>query len=154
MRTFLFGKYGLVWAVLLACSLLGCAQHPSVETTPEGLPSAATAGLAADANQTPAAKTPKPYPSQPSNARACERLCEPAFKLGCQRAEACKLNCMNTSSIPVCQVELQAFFFRCLATQPDKHWECLEDGSVAIKQGFCEQEQAAFAACLQRNQSQ
>jgi hypothetical protein len=38
-------------------------------------------------------------------------------------------------------------FVSCLAQQPLGHWECDEDGLAAIRDGYCEKEQAAIVAC-------
>jgi hypothetical protein len=37
----------------------------------------------------------------------------------------------------------------CFAKQQQSSWECDEDGNAAIKDGFCDTEQAAFARCAQ-----
>jgi hypothetical protein len=38
--------------------------------------------------------------------------------------------------------------YACLALQPLSHWECSED-MPAIREGFCEKEQAAASGCLE-----
>ena len=54
------------------------------------------------------------------------------------------------ANVPLCAAELQKFY-GCLAAQPPEHWECVDDGTGAIRQGFCEREQAEFAACLEKS---
>jgi hypothetical protein len=50
-------------------------------------------------------------------------------------------------SASTCQRELAATF-GCFAKEPVAHWECDEEGNVAIREGYCDAEQGAFAACL------
>ena len=90
--------------------------------------------------------------SQVTRGSLCERVCESSAVLGCRRAPLCKQNCLAMASSAACGGPVKAFF-ECLASQAPAHWECLEDGTGAIREGFCEQEQAAFAACLQRSPS-
>jgi hypothetical protein len=39
----------------------------------------------------------------------------------------------------------------CIAAEPVAHWECDEAGVAAIREGYCDGEQQAFAACFQRS---
>ncbi|HYO93627.1 MAG TPA: hypothetical protein VER33_03900 [Polyangiaceae bacterium] len=39
--------------------------------------------------------------------------------------------------------------YACLVQQPVASWECAENGVAAIREGFCEGEQARTVACLQ-----
>jgi hypothetical protein len=80
--------------------------------------------------------------------RSCESICSVADKLGCKRAKACPQNCAAMAATGVCDRELGAFY-ACLKAQPSEHWECLDDGTAAIREGYCESEQAGFAQCLQ-----
>lgn len=82
----------------------------------------------------------------------CNRICEAASKLNCKKSATCVNSCLGmVASAGECSEQLRAFF-KCLGTQSADHWECLEDGTGAIREGFCEGEQAAFAACLDKNQ--
>ena len=46
----------------------------------------------------------------------------------------------------------QAFrgLYACLLREPLTHWECGEDRMGAIRDGYCEEEQAAVASCMER----
>ena len=89
----------------------------------------------------------------PGAARAapgqCERICAPSRQLGCKLASECKAQCEAMSSISTCRSELDGFF-SCLVAQPVERWECLEDGTGVIRQGYCEAEQARFALCAEQ----
>lgn len=78
----------------------------------------------------------------------CEQICRAAISLHCRRAQACESNCVAMASTGVCDRALGAFF-DCLKAQPTERWECLEDGTAAIRDGYCDNEQAGVAACLQ-----
>lgn len=80
----------------------------------------------------------------------CNPVCEPVRKLGCRRASECVDSCRQMAAGEVCRTQL-AGFYACLASEPVEHWECLDDGTGAIKDGFCEREQASFAACLEKS---
>lgn len=78
----------------------------------------------------------------------CRKLCDSSAQLRCKAADDCEHACRAMASGSSCQSEL-ANFYRCLAAQPGSAWECVEDGSAAIREGFCETEQARFSSCLQ-----
>jgi hypothetical protein len=80
----------------------------------------------------------------------CEMVCEPVRKLGCRRASECVDSCRQMADGKVCRGELMRFY-ACLGSEPAQHWECLDDGTGAIKEGFCEREQSSFAACLEKS---
>jgi hypothetical protein len=88
--------------------------------------------------------------AEPNTAVDCGPVCGATRKLGCKRADECESTCREMASVPTCQPELAAFF-RCLSAQPVQNWECLEDGTGAIREGFCDAEQGRFAACLEKN---
>ena len=79
----------------------------------------------------------------------CNKVCEPVRKLGCRRASECVDSCRQMAAGEVCSTQL-ALFYACLASEPVEHWECMDDGTGAIKDGFCEREQSSFAACLEK----
>lgn len=80
----------------------------------------------------------------------CEKFCAPIRKLACRRASECVDSCRQMIAVATCRPDLMRFF-TCAASEPTEHWECVDDGTGAIKEGFCEREQAAFAACLEKS---
>ncbi|HKO49963.1 MAG TPA: hypothetical protein VJV79_19665 [Polyangiaceae bacterium] len=80
----------------------------------------------------------------------CNQVCEPVRKLRCRRASECVDSCRQMAAGEVCRTQLSQFY-ACLASEPFEHWECMDDGTGAIKDGFCEREQASFAACLEKS---
>jgi hypothetical protein len=45
-------------------------------------------------------------------------------------------------------------FYACLDREALTHWECSPEGVPAIRDGFCEKEQAAASGCLERQVAQ
>lgn len=45
--------------------------------------------------------------------------------------------------------DAMAAFYRCLLRQPEKNWECSDDGVAAIREGYCEKEQKHAVGCMQ-----
>lgn len=136
MRTLAFIVIGLASA--------GCSKSP-----PEPSGGAASAEpLQADV---PARLTTKlaPSPGAPAGPD-CDKVCEPVRKLGCRRASECVDSCRQMADEGVCRGELLRFY-TCLGSEPAEHWECMDDGTGAIKEGFCEREQESFAACLEKS---
>jgi len=150
---------------MLAGLLWGCARSQPERLQPEPAAAApasvgaapAPSDRAADPTAQRSAPAAPPH-SGASSARPaldvddCNRICAAATQLGCTKSASCVPSCVAMErSTPECTAQLSSFF-RCLASQSADHWECLEDGTGAIREGFCEAEQAAFAACLERNQ--
>ncbi len=55
---------------------------------------------------------------------------------------------MAMASVTPCS-EAFLSFYGCLVTQPPKNWECGDDGVAAIRDGFCDPEQARAAKCME-----
>jgi hypothetical protein len=79
---------------------------------------------------------------------ACANICRNTLALHCSKAAACAENCQTMAQSPVCG-ELMHAVLVCFGKQPLERWECDEDGNAAIKDGFCDAEQSAFAHCAQ-----
>lgn len=127
--------------------LAACSREKEAVVTSE--PAAVTAPSVT--TNSGSAIVPAKHAAQPARrdpSRSCESICTMADKLGCKRAKACQQSCAAMASTGVCDRELGAFF-ECLEAQPSEHWECVEDGTAAIREGYCEVEQARFAQCLQ-----
>ena len=85
-------------------------------------------------------------PARPT--QSCEKICTNTLPLQCETAGECAAQCQEMRDTPVCGPQMRQVL-SCLSEQPSSHWECTE-GSSAIKPGYCESEQAAFAECLRR----
>jgi len=143
---------------VLACGLLFLVIGGCSKSQPEPSESAATTeSPKADApSQVAVALAPSPgapeaaLPARTGAGPDCDKVCEPVRKLGCRRASECTDSCRQMADGPTCRSELLRFY-ACLASEPTEHWECMDDGTGAIKEGFCEREQSAFAACLEKS---
>lgn len=150
---------------MLAGLLWGCARsqperlqrEPVAAATGSVSAAAAPADRAADSTAQRSAAAAPPRSGAGSSApplgiEDCARICAAATQLKCTKSASCVPSCVAmAASAPACTAQLSSFF-HCLGSQAADHWECLEDGTGAIREGFCEVEQAAFAACLERNQ--
>jgi hypothetical protein len=140
--------------VLLAA--FGCAKAKNEEPSPSAPAKQAepvavtTASLPAEPR---AVTAPAITPAASGHSARCRAACEPVYKLGCKLASECESSCREMMGMPRCREEIGAFF-GCLSSQGAERWECLEDGTGAIREGYCEREQARFAACLEKNDVQ
>jgi hypothetical protein len=130
---------------LLALLCFACAQKESAARQ-----SVATDAVEADKPSLISTAHASQAATSGDAARSCERICAASTKLGCRQAQGCQTACLQMASTGACGPGLRAFY-DCLETQPSEHWECLEDGTAAIREGYCENEQAQFARCLERN---
>jgi hypothetical protein len=117
-------------------------------------------GLAAGCKQkqpsAPAAPTAvAPQTAPPAAAPAgegddlCPTICERTRPLGCKRAAVCRDTCREMRRLDACGAEMTAVL-SCFARQPLSSWECSEDGDAAVKDGFCDEQQGRFTACVAR----
>jgi hypothetical protein len=51
---------------------------------------------------------------------------------------------------PICKAEVNRMY-DCLLRQPVQNWECDENGVGAIRDPFCDKEQAAAVKCIEAN---
>lgn len=149
---------------LALCSLLllsACARSRAEEVPPpSALPVASEqAKLAkpvAPTAQQPAPAAPssansaqaKVEPPSPSVSAACDKICARSRELKCSGQARCLPGCVEMAAIPGCVAPF-ASLYACLAAEPVAHWECAEDGVGAIRDGYCEKEQAAAAKCVE-----
>ncbi|MET0794650.1 MAG: hypothetical protein ABW061_24225 [Polyangiaceae bacterium] len=80
----------------------------------------------------------------------CSVMCDHSRALHCNDVARCAENCAELVKQPLCKSELERAL-HCIVAEPRQHWECSEDGLAAIKVGFCDPEQAAYAACMERS---
>ena len=79
----------------------------------------------------------------------CPTICERTRPLGCKRAAACRDTCREMRQLDACGAEMTAVL-SCFARQPLSSWECSEEGDAAVKDGFCDEPQGKFTACVAR----
>jgi hypothetical protein len=131
---------GALWLASAGCSK---AQPEPTGDAKASLPVQVAAAVAASPDVPAAARPASPAPD-------CNQLCEPVRRLGCARASECVNDCRHMASIELCR-PLLLQFYSCLSSEPSEHWECLDDGTGAIREGYCEREQSTFAACLEKS---
>lgn len=136
----------LLWAVGIP---LACGRHPQTDMA-EGTQVVASAVARTASPPRSEASVQSPAESGRAQEELCHELCVASAKLGCKRANGCRSSCLMMVATKSCGRELN-IFFECLKSQPLTSWECVEDGSAAIREGFCDKEQGDFAACLQRD---
>jgi len=95
--------------------------------------------------------TRTPSPSAPPGLSAtCEKLCAYSGQLKCGRKEQpCVKDCIGMASLEPCTPAFHDLY-SCLLREPLTHWECGEDRMGAIRDGYCEKEQAAAAGCVEK----
>ncbi|MEP7050521.1 MAG: hypothetical protein ABJB12_09225 [Pseudomonadota bacterium] len=101
---------------------------------------------AASATSTPAASAKLVV--APGIEAACAKICSHSQELKCTHAEQCAQNCLAMASLTPCSRAFQELF-ACLGKEPPAHWECDDDGVAAIREGYCEKEQASTTKCLE-----
>lgn len=77
----------------------------------------------------------------------CEKVCERTRDLRCKDHHGCLANCTMMATMTPCDEQFAAFY-GCLAQESLSHWECSPEGVPAIRDGYCEREQAAASSCL------
>jgi hypothetical protein len=86
----------------------------------------------------------------PESARdACRSVCERSKQLKCAHTDECLTNCMGMATLTPCSAEFSKLF-PCWLHEPVEHWECGEDGVGAIRDGYCDKEQAEAVACMEK----
>lgn len=138
------------WSVLLT---FACSRHESAASEPTAAP---TASSAVPAKTTAVATGAQAAPSAPSSSSVtkkpsalCEQVCERTRGLHCKDRNGCLANCTMMAALEPCDQQFSAFY-GCLAQEPLPHWECSPEGVPAIRDGYCEHEQAAASSCLEQ----
>jgi hypothetical protein len=143
-------------SLLLVVLALGCAKPVGDEPT-QPVPATQVEPVTVTTSAPPRAPRPATAPAITPAVNGpsvrCRKACEPVHQLGCKLASECERSCREMLSLPSCQPEISAFF-SCLSGHGVERWECLEDGTGAIRDGYCEREQAGFAACLEKDHVQ
>ena len=144
----------------------GCSRNEPADDSSRGQPAASAHAEASplarpspSASVAPAIPTPAASPPAASAASpkpvvapgleaACAKICSHTQALKCVHAEQCGQNCLAMASLTPCT---QAFtgLFACFVKEPLAHWECGDDGIAAIREGYCDREQAITTKCLE-----
>ncbi|MGC4070182.1 MAG: hypothetical protein QM784_37090 [Polyangiaceae bacterium] len=142
----------LGWVFGVSVLLLACQQK--VDTTASNSSSAAVTsqpvvGKAPEGASTGFANDPTVSATHlATRPHQCVVFCRRSVELKCKLpVEQCMSNCSEMLALPNCQNELGEVF-HCFEKEPVDHWECDGDGMPAIRGGFCESVQRAFAACV------
>ena len=145
------------FAVLAVVATTGCKptqnpqQNPSSTVVPrrETAPVPSASALKATA---PVAAIVEPRQEIPINERTrkCEEICRIPMPLHCSHQEECVSGCESMAMGPICKAEVNRMY-DCLLRQPVQNWECDENGVGAIRDPFCDKEQAAAVKCIEAN---
>jgi hypothetical protein len=82
--------------------------------------------------------------------RKCEEICRIPAPLHCSHQDGCVNGCESMATGIICKAEIRRMY-DCLLRQPAENWECDENGVGAIRDPFCDREQAAAVKCLEAN---
>lgn len=145
------GVFGAVVALLLAtgCGTSGNGADDGraalqVEQVGEALGTSPDLGCTGTTYK--GAPSPAASAARDSEAR-CRQLCSHTQSLRCGTPESCEAGCRQMLDSDICRSEMLAFF-DCGQKQPIDRWEC-DQGTPSIKDGYCNESQAAFFACIQ-----
>jgi len=135
-------------------SLLATCSRPSATDDKEGSRQAPAAVISAAV-----ARATSPTPSAPAAVdreraaaelkKTCAAICDHSFSLKCPQAKECAINCLGMATLTPCSAEF-AELYSCLVKEPTAHWECGADGVAAIREGYCERQQAVTASCMEK----
>ena len=142
--------------LLSACTRSRAEEFPQPSALPVASEQAKLANQAAPSTQQLAPVAPssansaqaKIEPPSATVSAACEKICARSRQLKCSGLARCLPGCVEMAAIPGCVAPF-ASLYACLAAEPVAHWECAEDGVGAIRDGYCEKEQAAAAKCVE-----
>jgi hypothetical protein len=143
----MFVRIGFVASIALAaCCVSACHDVERHDT-------ASTSSSVTTSTTATPPMTSRASPSEAPQVRAalCEEVCARSAPLHCKEAAKCNQRCRDMNELPVCGAQIAAAF-ACFVKLPTSDWECDEDGAPAVKEGRCESEQAAVAACLEAAQ--
>jgi hypothetical protein len=133
-------------AMAFACSRTGSASNSSSDT--------ATGVASSGQSDSDGSVSVKPQGSAATVLAAssivstCSEICRRSQELRCKNAHECEPNCRAMAALKPCRESVSALF-GCLVRQPLTNWECAEDGVAAIREGFCEAEQARAVGCME-----
>jgi hypothetical protein len=80
--------------------------------------------------------------------QSCIGICAHSRTLQCSNAAECMKSCVSMAAATPCSDAIEALY-KCLTGEPAAHWECADDGIAAIREGYCENEQARAVACME-----
>jgi hypothetical protein len=129
-------------ALALWCAA-GCDKAPPEPAATTSAPTPlTTAGATAAARSNPAAPSPPPARDNP-----CAAMCVHSLALHCEAAHECTAQCEQAWELETCQPTMRRAL-SCFAAQGAGAWACDEDGLPELKDGYCQDEKAVHAACM------
>jgi hypothetical protein len=136
------GYANALWVVALIAAV-GCARESNRRATGDApAPSVTRAAPVAKQAHVPPVQVPEAI------VNACRRICGRSVELKCTHASECEPNCVATASATPCAAAFSTFY-DCLVRQPLQNFQCDEDGVAAVREGFCDNEQAAAVRCME-----
>jgi hypothetical protein len=140
----------VVCALVAACGRSPAASEENAGVVASGAqPVLAAGGASAEPKPASAASAPPltaPSSDSPSALTACASLCKKSKALHCPKLAECETQCLAMYQLRPCLAQVGKFV-ACLQREPIEHWECDEDGAAAIRDGYCNKEQAAIVDC-------
>lgn len=85
--------------------------------------------------------------------QSCRQICEKTASLSCSAHARCPDACVQSFSVSYCRAEMTKFI-ECTKSAGVESFECSPDGFAALKDGFCDKEQAQIVRCLERIEAQ
>ncbi|MBN1654185.1 MAG: hypothetical protein JXA30_10445 [Deltaproteobacteria bacterium] len=80
----------------------------------------------------------------------CRMICEKAAKLNCPNSDPkCERDCERMTQLASCGRQMEEFL-RCISDKPLTDWQCGDDGEASVKDGVCDEIQAATVECASR----
>lgn len=130
--------------------LVACAQKVPKETREAA--AASSLSRAAATRPAPPAAAAAAEPARvaipAATQDACRSICERSTQLKCKNAGQCAANCVGMAALTPCSDAISTLY-SCLVREPLAHWNCAEDGVAAIREGYCDSEQAKAVACME-----
>jgi hypothetical protein len=128
------------WMLPVLLTWGACSTDDSITTTAQVTPVVGAASSTV---------TPQVEKAVVDRHHLCAPICARSTELGCGELRDCQEACAELYEMPTC-TDAAREFLRCLSTEPPAHWECPSEGPAAIKDGYCDEEQAALGRCLIR----
>jgi hypothetical protein len=129
--------------------LTNALRHASILTVPLMLT------FSACSEQTPARApfTALQKPATPTTVPQCPEICAKSGHLPCKLpAATCVNQCQEMLTSETCTAQMRAFL-TCTQARAAQDFECGEDGEPSLKEGVCEEEQAAIGRCVELGQA-
>jgi hypothetical protein len=140
---------GFAAALLVFAGVQACVKDAPADSSPSESASIGAAPSRTDPSVDAGVSTPNVRVEVSFDLeRSCREICDRSRVLQCSNLSKCMPNCLGMGSLTPCSEPMQAFF-QCLRKQPVANWQCAPEGVAAIRDGFCDKEQAETVQCMQ-----